>query len=84
MIARHVEPIVTQVVFWFSFCLLVCLCFVIHAEVPYFRRFIPAEIDRIADGFLKVIENIDELRGFADASDARADGQWYGKVNKTD
>lgn len=54
------------------------------AEVPYFRRFIPAEIDRIADGFLKVIENIDELRGFADASDARADGQWYGKVNKTD
>ena len=45
---------------------------------------IPHEIDRVAAGFGKVLEHMDELAGFTDDRDARLDGQWYGKVNKND
>ena len=54
------------------------------AEVPYFRKFIPEEIDKVAAGFRKVVEHIGELSAFTDDRDARKDGQWYGKVNKDD
>ncbi|MCR5781226.1 MAG: aminotransferase class I/II-fold pyridoxal phosphate-dependent enzyme [Clostridia bacterium] len=53
---------------------------ILCAEVPYFRRFIPNEIDKIADGFLKVVENLDQLRGSDDEPEILSEGQWYGKV----
>ena len=57
---------------------------ILCAEVPYFRKFIPAEIDKIANGFIKVIENRNELVGIGSGRDAAPDGVWYGKVNKND
>ncbi len=57
---------------------------ILCAETPYFRRFIPKEIDRIADGFLKVVENLYQLRGADDEPEIPSEGQWYGKVNKND
>lgn len=53
---------------------------ILCAETPYFRRFIPKEIDKIADGFLKVAENLDQLRGADDEPEILPEGQWYGKV----
>ena len=57
---------------------------ILCAEVPYFRKYYPQHIRRIADGFLKVIENRGELAGFTAGRDVSGDGQWYGKVNKND
>lgn len=54
------------------------------AEVPYFKRFLPDEIDKVAAGFRKVLTHMDELAGLTDERDARPDGRWYGKVNKND
>ncbi|MBQ7638107.1 MAG: aminotransferase class I/II-fold pyridoxal phosphate-dependent enzyme [Clostridia bacterium] len=56
---------------------------ILCAEVPYFKKYIPAEIDKIANGFLKVIENHSELIG-KKGEDELPKGQWYGKVNKDD
>ena len=57
---------------------------ILCAEVPYFRKFIPSQIDKVANGFLKVAEHMEELIGIGDENTAAADGQWYGKVNKND
>ena len=52
---------------------------VLCGEIPYFKHFMPEEIDKVAAGFLKVIENAGDLRGLSPAG-AGPDGQWYGKV----
>lgn len=53
---------------------------ILCGEVPYFKHLMKDEIDKVADGFLKVIDNYRELKDLRDGRDAYAEGQWYGKV----
>ena len=53
---------------------------ILCGEIPYFKHFMPEEIDKVADGFLKVLRNYRDLLGIKDERDDKLDGQWYGKV----
>ena len=52
---------------------------ILCGEVPYFKKYRPAEIERVAAGFRKVCENYTELLA-EDRKDGNIGGQWYGKV----
>ena len=54
---------------------------ILCGEIPYFKHYAPEEIDKVADGFLKVLDHYKDLLPLKDGRDARLDGQWYGKVN---
>ena len=53
---------------------------ILCGEVPYFKHLMKEEIDKVADGFLKVIDNYKKLTDLQDGRDALTEGQWYGKV----
>lgn len=53
---------------------------ILCGEIPYFKHFVPEEIDKVADGFLKVLTNYRDLLDIRDEKDSKTDGQWYGKV----
>lgn len=54
------------------------------AEIPYFRKYLPEYIKLYADGFRKVAENYQQLLDVQNDAEGAMEGQWYGKVNKTD
>ena len=53
---------------------------ILCGEIPYFKHFVPEEINKVADGFLKVLYNYRDLLDIRDGKDGSTDGQWYGKV----
>jgi len=53
-------------------------------SLPYFRCYMPEIIELYAKAFRKVAENYEQLLDLQKENDGTLDGQWYGKVNKTD
>ena len=54
---------------------------ILCGEIPYFKHFMPEQIDKVANGFLKVLHHYQDLFSIKGKRDPHAEGQWYGKVN---